>query len=119
LLDNFLKTYGAQETVEVTASAKVKDNVSVKEQISIYMLNVKSVPHLETFWTRYGTQLPDLLAVLKYYSCMQCSSVAFESSFSVSGYINRKQRCSLSSSAILYSMCLKNQYENKHNDQML
>lgn len=110
-LNNFLKTCGVQETAIPTASVTIQDDISVREQTSFYMANVKNIPHFETFWTRYGTQLPDLVSVLKCYSCMQCSSVPCESSFSISGYIDRKQRCSLSASTIRYSMCLKNQYD--------
>ena len=76
-LNNFLKTCGVQETAIPTASVTIKDDMSVREQISFYMSNVKNIPHFETFWARYGTQLPDLVSVLKYYSCMQCSSVRF------------------------------------------
>jgi hypothetical protein len=93
-----------QEIMELTASVKIKDDIFVKEQISIYMANVKNVPHFGICWTTYGIQLRDLISVLKYYSCLQCNSVPCESSFSVSSCINRKQHCSLSSPAIRYSI---------------
>ncbi|CAF4007827.1 unnamed protein product, partial [Rotaria sp. Silwood1] len=63
-LNNFLKTCGVQDTFESTPSFKINDDISVKEQISIYVANVKNVPRFETFWIKYGTQLPDLNSVI-------------------------------------------------------
>ncbi|CAF4098315.1 unnamed protein product, partial [Rotaria sordida] len=63
-LNNFLKTCGVQNIFESTPSFKTNDDISVKEQISIYVANVKNVPRFETFWIKYGTQLPDLNSVI-------------------------------------------------------
>ena len=111
-INSFLKTCGVQEMSVLTAVAKITGDLSVKEQISFYIANAKKASHFEVFWTCYGIQLPDMVTVLKYYSCMQCSSVPCKLSFSLSGYINRKQRCSLSLSTIQFSMYRKNQYDN-------
>ena len=42
---------------------------------------------------------------------MPATSVASESSFSIAGYINRKERSSLSSSQLRMTMCTKDFYK--------
>ncbi|CAF4253720.1 unnamed protein product, partial [Rotaria magnacalcarata] len=114
-LNKFLKTCGIQELIKTTEAVKIKEEYTVKEQVAFYVANVKSLPNFETFWTKYGEQLPDLVSLVKHYSCMQSTSVSRESAFSISGYINRKTRCSLSSAALRFSMCLKKPYEDEDN----
>ncbi|CAF2033783.1 unnamed protein product [Rotaria magnacalcarata] len=114
-LNKFLKTCGIQELIKTTEAVKIKEEYTVKEQVAFYVANVKSLPNFETFWTKYGEQLPDLVSLVKHYSCMQSTSVSSESAFSISGYINRKTRCSLSSAALRFSMCLKKPYEDEDN----
>ena len=79
---------GLQEMSVSTAVAKITGDLSVKEQISFNMTNAKKTTHFEAFWTPHGIQLPDLVAILKYRSSMQCSSLPCQSSFSVSGCIS-------------------------------
>ncbi|CAF3092360.1 unnamed protein product [Rotaria sp. Silwood2] len=88
-LNRFLKTCRVEKPMASTAAATIKDDISIKQQISFYMANVKDVPHFAAFWRKYGIHLPDLVSVLKYHLCMQYSSVPCKSSFSASGYMRR------------------------------
>ena len=111
LLNKFLKTCGIKETITATKIVNIQQTYAVKEQLSFYVTNVKKIPDFQKFWNKYGEQLPDLERLVKHFSSMQATSCSSESSFSISGYINRKNRCSLSPSALRFSMCLKNHYE--------
>ncbi|CAM4892820.1 unnamed protein product [Rotaria socialis] len=110
ILNRFLQTCGINETV-TTTPMNIQSVYSIKEQMSFYVTKAKQMPNFQQFWTHFGAELPDLARVAKYFSSMQVTSYSSESSFSMSGYINRKNRCSLSSSALRFSMCLKKQYE--------
>ncbi|CAF3355420.1 unnamed protein product [Rotaria socialis] len=110
ILNRFFQTCGINETV-TTTPMNIQSVYSIKEQMSFYVTKAKQMPNFQQFWTHFGAELPDLARVAKYFSSMQVTSYSSESSFSMSGYINRKNRCSLSSSALRFSMCLKKQYE--------
>lgn len=84
--------------------------LSFKEEICHYMSTVRTVPPgttLSQYWCQNEMFLPNLSKLVKYYNCTPCTSVPSESAFSVAGYIQRKTRMSLSSTALRYSMVLR------------
>ena len=71
------------------------------------MSTYKQAQEFETFWNEKQTLLPILSSLVRRFSIIPATSVASESAFSLAGYINRKQRCSLSPTTIRYLMVLK------------
>ena len=107
LLNKFLKTCGIKETITATKIVNIQQKYAVKEQLSFYVTNVKKIPDFQKFWNKYGEQLPDLKRLVKHFSSMQATYCSSESSFSISGYINRENRYSLSPSALRFSVFKK------------
>ena len=56
-------------------------------------------------------KIPQLALLAKKLNIISASSVPSESQFSIAGYINRKERSSLSTANFRYSMCLKDKYK--------
>lgn len=93
-----------------TISTNNSKQLSFKEEICHYMSTIRTVPSGTTFsqyWCQNEMFLPNLSKLAKYYSCIPCTSVPSESAFSVAGYIQRKNRMALSSTALRYSMVLR------------
>ena len=111
-----MKACGIIETLTTTKAVNIQQTYTGKEQLSFYVISIKQIPDIQQFWNKYGAQLSDLALVAKRFSSMQATSCSGEPSFSVSGYINRKNRCSLSPSALRFSMCLKKLYELARNN---
>ncbi|CAF1233944.1 unnamed protein product [Rotaria magnacalcarata] len=61
----------------------------------------------QEFWSSYEMELPRLAALVRAYNIRPASSVASESLFSIAGYVQRKQRSSLASNTLRYSMVLR------------
>lgn len=86
---------------------------TVQEEIGCYVSSIQKTCSFATFWTENQVKLPLMAAVVRHISNVPATSVPSESSFSVAGYIARKQRSSLSSDAIRYSLVLKYRHHLK------
>ena len=93
-------------------SQSSKKNLSIKDEIKMYNSFLKKDGDFEKFWLNFHSQIPKLANLTKKYNAISTSSVPNESTFSVANYIQRKQRCSLSSNSLKYSMILKSCIEN-------
>ncbi|CAF1314845.1 unnamed protein product [Rotaria sordida] len=81
--------------------------LSLKEEFGMYMSTYKQSTDFETFWNQKQHMLPILTSFVRRYSIIPATSVASESAFSVAGYVQRKQRSSLSPTTLRYLMLLK------------
>lgn len=105
VFDEFDRVCGLKSTTESSSGSK---RLSVDEEISFFVKAVHSADHFQHFWKQNQTTLPRLASLVRRYNVCPATSVASESTFSIAGYLNRKQRSSLSSTAMRYSMVLKN-----------
>ena len=83
--------------------------MSVDEEIGYFIssINLASGMDFSSFWTTNEKKLPVMSALVRRIMNIPASSVPCESSFSIAGYIRRKERCALSSEALRFSMVLK------------
>ncbi|CAF4960902.1 unnamed protein product, partial [Rotaria sp. Silwood1] len=96
----------ATDTLTSNSTRTVKP-LSLKEEFSMYMSTYKQSTDFETFWNQKQYMLPILTSFVRRYSIIPATSVASESAFSVAGYVQRKQRSSLSPTTLRYLMLLK------------
>ena len=77
----------------------------------------------EIFWQKHSEELPSLSKIMGKFNIIPATSVASESSFSIAGFIQRKQRSSMSSEMLKCSIVLKNCKKNlmnlKRNEQWI
>lgn len=97
----------AVTTVTTTTTAKTVRHRSIKEELAFYLDRVHGSQSFQEFWCKNQTELPRLAALVRAYNIRPASSVASESLFSVAGYVQRKQRSSLASNTLRYSMVLR------------
>ena len=95
----------------MSTQTQKQDNIlrslSIKEELSMYVSTYKQSKDFESFWNEKQNMLPTLSLLVRRYSIIPATSVASESAFSVAGYIQRKQRASLSPTTLRYLMLLK------------
>ncbi|CAF2755436.1 unnamed protein product [Rotaria sp. Silwood2] len=80
---------------------------TLKQEFSLHISTSTSCKDFQTYWDENKTRLPILASCARRYNCASTTSVASESAFSVAGYIDRKQRASLSTTTLRYLMLLK------------
>ena len=87
---------------------------TIKEEIAFYInclndLRDAGVGEIKfsEFWYKNEKNMPLLATLVRKYCFIPATSVASESAFSVAGYVNRKERSSLSSDNLTYSMLLR------------
>lgn len=82
-------------------------HLSIKEEFSFYMSKHKESKDFQSFWNDNQSTMPFLSSFVRRCSVIPATSIASESAFSIAGYIQRKQRASLSPSTLRYLMLLK------------
>ena len=82
--------------------------MTIREEISKFNLLVKENNfEIEEFWKKNISIMPKLASLVKKYLIIPGSSVASESAFSIANFIQRKERSSLSSKNLRYSILLR------------
>ena len=94
-------------TNSVSTTRPMTKAYTISEEIGYYISSVQRESSFASFWTENYLKLPLMAAVTQRISNVPATSVPSESSFSVAGYIARKQRSSLLPDAIRYSLVLK------------
>lgn len=94
-------------TITPAASQTVMRIPTCDEEVSLYVAKAKEGDDFRTFWNKHNDQLPRLSQLARRYCLIPASSVASEAAFSRAGYIQRKQRSSLSPKALQQSMLLQ------------
>ncbi|CAF0817450.1 unnamed protein product [Rotaria sordida] len=82
---------------------------TLKQEFSFHISTSTSTSSkdFQTYWNENKTRLPILASYARRYNCAPSTSAASESAFSVAGYVDRKQRASLSTTTLRYLMLLK------------
>lgn len=90
-----------------------QQTLSIDEEIGYYIssINVQQNIKFANFWSSHEKRLPVMSSVVRRISIIPASSVPCESTFSIAGYLRRKERCSLSSQAMRYSLVLKDRHK--------
>ncbi|CAF1506058.1 unnamed protein product [Rotaria magnacalcarata] len=104
-LDEFFRICEMPSAPNVTTNS-IKKQLSFKEELCHYMSTVGSSSKFSDYWCQLEMLLPRLSQFVKKYNCIPATSVPSESAFSIAGYLQRKARSSLSSTALGYSMIL-------------
>ena len=81
--------------------------LSTKEEIALYISTKSQYSDISAYWHDNEQKLPKLSSLVRKYCMIQASSVASESAFSIANYIQRKERSSLSSENLRYSIFLR------------
>ncbi|CAM4807921.1 unnamed protein product, partial [Rotaria magnacalcarata] len=99
--------------VSSVPTSSIQKTWSINEEIGFYISSVNTDKQLmfASFWFNQEKRLPLMSSVVRRINIIPASSVPCESTFSVAGYIRRKERCSLSPQAIRYSMVLKDRHK--------
>ena len=97
----------SMDTATVHKSETKSTPLTLKQELSVYISTSRSWKDFQSYWNEKKTVLPILSSFTRRYNCIPATSVASESAFSVAGYIDRKQRASLSPTTLRYLMLLK------------
>ena len=81
--------------------------LTIEQEIGMYISSIDERTDFQEYWRSRDQQLSKLSRLVRRYSIMCATSVASESAFSIAGYLQRKQRSSLSPKALRYSMLLR------------
>jgi hypothetical protein len=93
---------------------------SADVEISLFTNSIKTKQSFKEFWSTHRHSFPRLVTLVNRYCIVPATSVASESAFSISGFIARKQRSSLSSRTLRHLLVLKyrkNLLKFQSNDQ--
>ncbi|CAF4047465.1 unnamed protein product [Rotaria magnacalcarata] len=106
-MDNLFSLCGIETSLATSPS--VGNSLSIDEEIGYYISSINTNPEMKfsRFWTENEKKLPIMSAIVRRTNIIPATSVPCESMFSIAGYVRRKERCSLSSRAIKYSLVLK------------
>jgi hypothetical protein len=81
--------------------------MSADVEISLFTHSIKAKQNFKEFWCTHRYAFPRLVILVHQYCIIPATSVASESAFSISGFIARKQRSSLSSRSLRHLLVLK------------
>ena len=91
---------------EPKQETKAKE-LTLKQEFSLYISTSTSCKDFQTYWNENKNRLPILASYARRYNCVPATSTPSECAFSIAGYIDRKQRASLSTTTLRYLMLLK------------
>lgn len=106
MLDHFSQICGLSSRIISTPPISTRLPTH-DEELSLYVAEAKHTDDFRSFWNKNKDQMPRLSQMVRKYCMIPASSVASEAAFSRASYLQRKQRSSLSSKALQYSMILK------------
>ena len=81
---------------------------TLKQELAFYLTSrQENTSDISTFWRSNSVKLPLLASLVRKYCIIQATSVPSESRFSIANYVSRKERASLSSRNLRFSMILR------------
>jgi len=84
------------------------DDKRIQDEISFYRKEVSSNNlSFSNFWKKNSSSIPMLASAVRKYCIILASSIAVESAFSEANFIQRKERSSLSSKNLRFTLVLK------------
>ncbi|CAF4750603.1 unnamed protein product, partial [Rotaria magnacalcarata] len=109
MLQNFFLTCG----IKLQATSTIFKPSTIKEEIAQYVATVNLYQTFSQYWYANKDRLPILSSFVRQYNIMCVTSIDCESSFSIAGFLHRKNRSSLAPSTLRYSMILREQVKNE------
>ncbi|CAF1093306.1 unnamed protein product, partial [Didymodactylos carnosus] len=106
-IDHFLLDCG-RALLSSSATTKAK-RFTIKQEIGHYVSTIKADTKFETYWNENQQRFPQMATLVRHYNCIPATSVASKSSFSVAGYVQRKQRAVLAPATLRYTMVLRDE----------
>lgn len=107
IISNFLSKCGLVGSfIETNSTGKL----NIKQELAKLASIPKDHYEFDSFWLQHQNELPKLSQIARKYLSIPSTSVPSESSFSISNYILRKNRLSLSSKNVKYTMFLKDKF---------
>lgn len=106
-IEKFLLNCESPLVSRSTTTTSTTKAFTIQQEIGYYISSIDKDTDFEEYWKKNQSYLPILARMVRHYCVMPISSVASESAFSIAGYIQRKQRSSLSPAALRYSMLLR------------
>ncbi|CAF2210409.1 unnamed protein product, partial [Rotaria magnacalcarata] len=106
-IETFLSNCEAPLPLSSSTSSATK-LYTVQQEIGYYISSIDKETDFQEYWNKNQNCLPILSRMVRHYCIIPITSVASESAFSIAGYVQRKQRCSLSATTLRYSMLLRN-----------
>ena len=82
-------------------------SMSADVEVAVFMNTNKTNQTFSQFWSAHRSLFPRLVTLVHRYCLVTATSVSSESAFSITGFIARKQRASLSSRALRHLLVLK------------
>ncbi|CAF3879758.1 unnamed protein product, partial [Rotaria magnacalcarata] len=112
-LDTLFSLCGCSDESTIASAQSQEKALSIDEEIGLYISSINSYQNIKfsNFWSIHEKQLSVMSCVVRRISIIPASPVPCESTFSVAGYIRRKERYSLSSQAMRYSIVLKDRHK--------
>ncbi len=99
-MDLFVQTFG--DFVNEKSEQKI---ITIKDEVLGFETLCKGFNgSFSDFWRQNHSSMPKLTSLVVSTSIIQASSVPVESTFSVSGYVQRKERHNLSSKNLRFTM---------------
>ncbi len=80
---------------------------AIEQKLGYYATTGTPKQNFESYWSSNQHKLPILSSLVRRFCISPATSVASESSFSYANYVQRKQRSSLSSTNLYYTMLLR------------
>ena len=85
-----------------------KKGYTLKQELAYYLTSRQDNPlDISSYWRNNSSKLPLLVSLVRKYCIIQATSVASESIFRIANYVGRKERASLSSRNLRFSMILR------------
>ena len=104
-IDSFASLCGLQNESENSSETSV---FSIKEELAYYYSTRNQNPSdISEYWKINQMKLPLLASAVRKYCIIPATSVPSESKFSIANYIARKERASLSSMNLRFSIILR------------
>ena len=104
VIKSFLTKCGLGSGVTLASPRRVP---TIEQELAKLSSIPKDDYTFDSFWQENGKGLPKLAGIARKYLSICATSVPSESAFSVSNYILRKNRLSLTSKNVMYTMFLK------------
>jgi hypothetical protein len=106
---NFLEAFGKKYGLKCSQLSTPKPaDKEIQEELNYFKKEISNnTLDFSNFWKKHATYLPMLASEVRKVCIIAASSVASESSFSEANFIQRKERSSLSSKSLRFSMILK------------
>lgn len=94
-------------TMPSTSTSSTIKTLTIDEELSRYIVKATSGGDFQPFWNTHQSLFPRLAQLVRRYGIVPATSIASEAAFSIAGFMQRKQRSSLSPLTLQYSMVLK------------